>query len=74
VSPEPALVDQLRAMVHKAERALKATQHHLEEGDYDFASSKAYYATFHMLQAALLTKQLTLRPTSNPSSLADGHV
>jgi uncharacterized protein (UPF0332 family) len=59
VSPEPALVDQLRAMLQKAERALKAAQHHLEEGDHDFASSKAYYATFHMLQAVLLTKQLT---------------
>ena len=46
-------------MVDKAERALKAAQQHLEAKDYDFASSKAYYAIFHMMQAALLTKQLT---------------
>ncbi|MDP3723001.1 MAG: HEPN domain-containing protein [Candidatus Omnitrophota bacterium] len=53
------LAAQLHAMVGKAERALRAAERHLEEHDYDFASSKAYYAVFHVLQAALLTKQLT---------------
>ncbi len=59
MSPEPQLAQQLRAMVDKAERALKAAQRHLDTGDQDFASSSAYYAVFHMMQAALLTKELT---------------
>lgn len=59
MSAEPSLVAQLRAMVDKADRALRAAQRDLNAGDYDFASSKAYYAVFHMMQAALLTKQLT---------------
>lgn len=56
---DPQLAAQLRAMVGKAERALRAAERHLEDRDHDFASSKAYYAVFHVLQAALLTKQLT---------------
>lgn len=59
MSPEPSLAAQLRAMVDKADRAVRAAQRDLKAGDYDFASSKAYYAVFHMMQAALLTKQLT---------------
>ena len=59
MSVEPSLAAQLQAMADKAERALKAAQQHLEARDYDFASSKAYYGIFHMMQAALLTKQLT---------------
>ena len=59
MSGASSLADQLKAMVDKAERALRAAQRHLDATDYDFASSKAYYAIFHMMQAALLTKQLT---------------
>lgn len=59
MSPQPSLEHQLAAMVGKAERSLKAAQRHAQEGDYDFASSKAYYAVFHLMQAALLTKRLT---------------
>ena len=50
------LAAQLQAMVEKAERSLGAARRHLETKDYDFASSAAYYAIFHMMQAALLTK------------------
>ncbi len=59
MNSQEALATQLCAMVAKAERALKAARRHLAEGEHDFASSKAYYAVFHMMQAALLTKGMT---------------
>ena len=46
-------------MVEKGGRALQAARDHLSKGDADFASSKAYYAVFHLMQAVLLTKGLT---------------
>ena len=46
-------------MIEKSERALRAAKEHLDKKDADFASSKAYYAVFHLLQAALLTKGKT---------------
>jgi len=45
-------------MVHKGRRAVSAANDHLRKGDFDFASSKAYFAIFRYLQAALLTKKL----------------
>ena len=59
MTDQEALRSQLRAMIAKAERTLKAAQDHLADGDLDFACSKAYYAVFHLMQAALLTKGLT---------------
>jgi len=59
VTDQEALSQQLQAMVEKGKRALKAAQEHLANGDTDFASSKAYYAVFHLMQAALLTKGKT---------------
>jgi uncharacterized protein (UPF0332 family) len=59
VTDQEALSQQLQAMVEKGKRALKAAQEHLAHGDTDFASSKAYYAVFHLMQAALLTKSKT---------------
>lgn len=46
-------------IVHKAKRALVVAKRNYQEGDYDFAISRAYYATFYMITAALLTKQIT---------------
>lgn len=53
------LRQQLQAMLEKARRSLKAARKHWQEGDYDFAVVRAYYAVFHVMQAALLTKGLT---------------
>jgi len=33
-------------MMRKANRALAAARIHIKTGDYDFASSRAYYAAF----------------------------
>ena len=56
---DEALRTQLSAMVEKGIRTLEAAQEHLSHSDGDFASSKAYYAVFHLMQAVLLTKNLT---------------
>jgi len=46
-------------MIEKSKRALCAAEQHLIHRDADFASSKAYYAVFHLMQAVLLTKGRT---------------
>lgn len=46
-------------MLSKAQRSLKAAQRHLDEGDYDFAASRAYYGAFYAMEAALLFKGVT---------------
>ena len=59
MTDQEALKSQLQAMIQKGQRSLRAARDHLGKGDSDFASSKAYYAVFHLMQAALLTKQKT---------------
>ena len=59
MTDQEALRLQLQAMIEKGHRALQAAQDHLANGDFDFASSKAYYAVFHLMQAVLLTKGKT---------------
>lgn len=87
MTAQEALGQQLRAMIEKAQRSLRAAEEHLAKGDHDFASSKAYYAVFHLMQAALLTKGKTfskhagvisgfseqfIRPGTFPPELGDG--
>lgn len=50
---------QLKAIIRKANRALRVADEHYQRNDYDFASSKAYYAVFYLMEAILLTKNLT---------------
>ena len=59
MTDQEALREQLKAMIKKAQRTLRAAGEHFERKDADFASSKAYYAIFHLMQAALLTKNCT---------------
>lgn len=59
MTDQQALRGQLEAMTHKSQRALLAAKQHFLAKDADFASSKAYYAVFHLMQAALLTKGKT---------------
>lgn len=59
MTDQETLRQQLKAMLEKGQRTLRASQDHLAKGDADFASSKAYYAVFHLVQAVLLTKGLT---------------
>ena len=48
----------IRNMIDKGKRALVTADMNFENEDYDFASSKAYYAVFYFTQAALYTKNL----------------
>lgn len=56
---DPALQGQLKSMISKARRSLRAAQRHLDESDFDFCASRAYYAAFYAMEAALLTKNVT---------------
>jgi uncharacterized protein (UPF0332 family) len=53
------LQKQLQLMIQKATRSLITAEKLANEGDYDFASSRAYYAAFYAIEAVLLTKNIT---------------
>lgn len=48
--------EQIRELLDKARRSLRTAEHIMEDGDYDFAVSRAYYAMFYTAQALLLTR------------------
>jgi uncharacterized protein (UPF0332 family) len=48
------LNDRIGKMVNKAQRSLAVTANHIASGSFDFASSRAYYAAFYMMEAVLL--------------------
>lgn len=56
---EDDLNAQIKDMIKKANRSLNASKQHIESGDYDFASSRAYYTVFYAMEATLLTKNLS---------------
>ena len=49
---------EIKALILKAERSLRAGQNLFSQGDYDFAISRAYYVMFYCAEALLLTKNL----------------
>lgn len=51
---------QLSQMLKKAHRSIGAARYNIREGDYDFGSSRAYYAAFYAIEAILLIKNLSL--------------
>ncbi|MFQ6044487.1 MAG: HEPN domain-containing protein [Candidatus Poribacteria bacterium] len=59
MSTNNALSNQLQLMIQKAARSIAAAKLHFEKGDYDFASSRAYYSVFYVMEAVLLTKGLS---------------
>lgn len=56
MTDKPELDAQIGAMIAKAQRSLAAARAHLDSGDFDFASGRAYYAAFYCMEATLLTK------------------
>ena len=64
---------QLMLIVDKAVRALASAERQLSDGDYDFASSRAYYAVFYVLEGALLTKSLSFSKHSGVISAFNLH-
>ena len=49
---------ELRQILEKAESKLKTARIDFDNGQYDDAISRAYYAVFHAISAALLSRQL----------------
>jgi len=49
----------LEALIAKGRRSLRASQRLLDEGDPDFAASRAYYAMFYAVEALLLSRGMT---------------
>lgn len=49
---------ELEQLLAKARRSIKAAERLLQDGDYDFAVSRAYYAMFYTAQALLLTREV----------------
>jgi uncharacterized protein (UPF0332 family) len=48
------------ALIQKANRYIKIAQLLLEDGDFESAVSRVYYAMFYRAEAVLLTKKLSL--------------
>lgn len=55
---------QIERMMKKAHRSLKSAQNLFEDGDYDFASSRAYYGVFYAMEAYYFYAVKLLLPTA----------
>jgi len=52
-------MSQIQALIEKARRYLRSVELLIEDGDYDSAVSRSYYAMFYSAQAALLKRKVT---------------
>lgn len=50
--------EEIVALMRRAERSLRSTRNLLDDGDHDFAISRAYYAMFYAAIAALLSQDI----------------
>ena len=64
---------EISELINKAERSLKVASRLLEEGNFDFAVSRAYYSMFYMAEACLLTKGLSFSKHSGVISGFNQH-
>ncbi len=46
--------DELRSLIDRAARSVRSARNLLDDGDFDFAIARAYYAMFYAAKAALL--------------------
>lgn len=51
--------DEVKALLTKAKRSQKAAANLFQDGDIDFAASRAYYSLFYTASALLLSKGLS---------------
>ncbi len=65
--------NKLDPLIEKSERGLRSAKNLLREKDYDFCVSRAYYAMFHMTEAALLTKNIMTSKHSGLLTLFHEH-
>jgi uncharacterized protein (UPF0332 family) len=52
-------MNQIQSLIEKARRYLRSTELLIQDGDYDSAVSRSYYAMFYSAEAALLKKNMT---------------
>ena len=57
--------DETHKRLDKAQRAIHAAEVLLEDGDADFAASRAYYAMFYTAEALLIERGLRFRKHSS---------
>ena len=60
-------------IMDKAIRALASAERQHSDGDYDFASSRAYHVVFYVLEGVLLTKSLSFSKHSGVISAFNLH-
>jgi uncharacterized protein (UPF0332 family) len=65
--------EEIKSMIRKAERSIKAASNLCIDGDYDFAVSRAYYSMFYMAKACILTKGLSFSKHSGVLSAFNQH-
>jgi uncharacterized protein (UPF0332 family) len=53
MTDKDALSAELKKMINKSERALKTAKENFLNGDYESASSRAYYSVFHIKAGAI---------------------
>ena len=49
---------ELQSLMQRARRSLRSARNLLDDGDHDFAMSRAYYAMFYAATAALLSLEV----------------
>ena len=52
-------MSQIQALIVKARRYLRSAELLIQDGDYDSAVSRSYYAMFYSAEAVLLKKKMT---------------
>ena len=52
-------MSQIQGLIGKARRYLRSAELLIQDGDYDSAVSRSYYAMFYSAEAALLKKKMT---------------
>ncbi|RKY28149.1 MAG: hypothetical protein DRP79_02545 [Planctomycetota bacterium] len=50
--------DEIRRMIAKGKRVLDSARNMFADGDFEGACSRAYYAVFHLMQAALFERDM----------------
>lgn len=74
MTEDEQLRNELRRIIEKAREALDWAETTLAAGHHGFASSRAYYAVFYAMQAALLSKKLARSKHSGVISAFNLHL
>jgi uncharacterized protein (UPF0332 family) len=65
--------EEIKSTIIKAERSLKVALNLCEQGEYDFAISRAYYSMFYMAKACISTRGFSFSKHSGVLSAFSQH-